>query len=141
MYVIVVACVSVGIGKPEWKKYASKNNGRHDFQVDLAIALMNYALAAEWDGAEERPSWMRQREFVPCDCKECYFCLNGHTTGISHQQKYTKVKVVSSRTGLATWTDKCTDVAVNLGRGGDYCRQCMRKNKGTIGKDGKKAKL
>ena len=94
LFVVVVALVSVGLGKPEWKKYTSKNSGRHDFQVDLAIALMNYAIEQDWDGGSEKPSWMRQRAFVPCNCGECYFCIHGHTTGVQHRQKNQKVKMV-----------------------------------------------
>ena len=137
MYVVVVACVSAGIGKREWSEYALTHNGRVNIQIDLAIALMHYAIDREWDGEGERPGWMRQKDFLPCDCRKCYFCLKGHTTGIAHKKK-TRVKVFSSRTGLSTWTDKCTDVAVNLGRGGAICRMCMRKNKGTLNKDGTK---
>ena len=87
LFVAVVALVSVGLGKPEWKKYTSKNSGRHDFQIDLAIALINYAIEQDWDGGSERPSWMRQKAFVPCNCGECYFCIHGHTTGVQHRQK------------------------------------------------------
>jgi len=73
LFVVVVALVSVGLGKPEWKKYTSKNSGRHDFQVDLAIALMNYAIAQDWDGGSERPSWMRQRTLCPVIVESAIF--------------------------------------------------------------------
>ena len=50
MFVVVVALSYVNIGKPKWKKYSSKHTGRHDFQIDLAIYLINYAIEKEWDG-------------------------------------------------------------------------------------------
>ena len=138
VFVVVVSLASVNVGKPEWKKYASKHNGRHDFQIDLAISIINRAIAMEWDDESKRPDWMRQKEFVPCNCGDCYFCLNGYTTGIQHRAKKQKLKLVCPRTGTITRTDKCVDEAVPLDRGSDYCRQCMRNCIGEIGKNGKK---
>ena len=37
--VIFLAEQGIGIGKPEWKKYRDKNQGQHDFQIDLGISL------------------------------------------------------------------------------------------------------
>ena len=34
-----------GWAKSEWKKYKSKNNGRRKFQIDLAIAVMEYGIS------------------------------------------------------------------------------------------------
>ena len=127
IYVVVVAMVFIGAGKPEWKHYASKNSGRHDFQVDLAMSLINYAIEREWDGKSERPCWMRQKEFVPCNCGECYFCIHGHTTGIQHREKRQKVKVVHVKSGTIAQADKCSnEMYIDLGKGSSYCRQCMR---------------
>ena len=42
--VVVVALASVNVVKPAWKKYASKHNGRHDFQIDIAISIINRAI-------------------------------------------------------------------------------------------------
>ena len=55
MYVIVVAMVSADAVKPEWECYTTKNSGRHNFQVDLAMELINYAIEQEWDGVSEQP--------------------------------------------------------------------------------------
>ena len=122
------------------KKYTSKNSSRHDFQINLAIALMNYAIKQDWDGGSERPSWMRQKAFVPCNCGECYFCIHGHTTGVQHCQRHHKVKMVHMKSGTLARVNKCSnDVYVDLGKGSEYCRQCMRKQKGAV--DGRKKKL
>ena len=51
---------TVNIRQPEWNKYSNKNQGRHNFQIDLAIALINYAIEMEWDGESEWLDWMRQ---------------------------------------------------------------------------------
>ena len=50
MFVVVVSLSYANIGKPGWKKYSNKHTGRHDFQIDLAISLINYAIEKEWDG-------------------------------------------------------------------------------------------
>ena len=119
-----------------WKIYTSKNGGRRKFQIQIGLDLMTYAISKVWDGKSERPDWMRQDSFVPCGCKKCYFCLNGHTTGIAHKAKKQKVKVVEVRTGLVTWTEQCTTKRVNLNRGCSYCRQCYRNLEGATDKKG-----
>ena len=55
MYVVVVTLSAGDIGKPGWKRYRDKHGGRQDFQVDLAMALINYAIMKEWDGQSEKP--------------------------------------------------------------------------------------
>ena len=43
-FAIVCFLVAAGVGLPEWKKYLKRNEGRHDFQVELGIALINRAI-------------------------------------------------------------------------------------------------
>lgn len=61
---------------------------RKQFQEDLGMALINRAIAKDWTGDTKdwngRPAWVWQRGLKPCECKECFFCLSGHMTGISH---------------------------------------------------------
>ena len=84
---IVVFLAEQGIGKPEWKKYRDKNQGRHDFQIDLGISLLNYGIGLDWDGeSRDRPSYMRKGAFKPCECNMCFFCMKGLTNGITHQK-------------------------------------------------------
>ena len=85
-YITVCYLVWVNV---DWAKYLSKNGGRQDFQIDLGIQLLNIGIALSWDGVGDRPNWMRQGDWVPCECqdKDCYFCKNGHTTGIDHKRK------------------------------------------------------
>jgi hypothetical protein len=40
---------------------------------------------------------MRQKEFLPCDGKKCFFCVKGLTNGISHKRKATTVVVESKK--------------------------------------------
>jgi hypothetical protein len=118
-----------GIGKPEWKKCRGKNQGRHDFQIDLGISLLNYGIGLDWDGVlGKRPSYMRTGAFKPCECKKCFFCLKGHTNVITHcPQKQAKV-AVEYKCGMRVIRKKCTDVRVNFGlKSGKYCRMCYRK--------------
>ena len=83
-FTVVIYLAAACIGKENWKTYRKATNGRHDFQIDLGLDLMAYAIALEWDGVGKRPGWMRQMKFLPCDCRKCYFCVNGHTNGIEH---------------------------------------------------------
>ena len=55
--------------------YLDKNGGWRKFQIDLGIALLNYGIGLDWDGTKvsPKPCWTRQSEFVPCDCKKCFF--------------------------------------------------------------------
>ncbi len=47
------------------------HSGRHDFQIDLALSVVNYGFGLQWDGeSDERPKFMRQNHFVPCDYKQ-----------------------------------------------------------------------
>ena len=103
--------------------------GRHDFQIDLALSLMNYGIGLQWDGeSAERPNFMRQDPFVPCDCGKCFFCLNGITNGIAHPPKKKAKVTVEYKCGAHVTTNKCTDVRVSLGlESGQYCRMCYRK--------------
>ena len=50
------------------------------------MALLNYAISLDWDGKSARPGWMRQKDFLPCDCNKCYFCKNGHTSGACRRE-------------------------------------------------------
>ena len=111
----------------DWAKYLSKNNGRHDFQINLGIELMNVGIAMSWDGVGERPNWMRQGNWVPCECKDknCYFCMNGHTTGIDHKRK--REVVVEYKCGTRVTSNECSDECVNLKKGSSYCKMCYRK--------------
>ena len=74
-YVIVCECAKANIGPTRWKRYLSKHDGRHDFQIELGISLLNRAIELDWNGVGLKPKWMRRSTLVPCDCKMCYFCL------------------------------------------------------------------
>ena len=83
LFQIVCYCATDGIGPKEWKVYPDKHEdeGRHEFQIDLAIDIMNYALSLDWDGnPDNRPDYVREDAFNPCDCKTCLFCVHGLTT-------------------------------------------------------------
>ena len=46
---VVCFLAKANIGDAKWKKYLDKNSGRHDFQIDLEIALMNREIEMDWD--------------------------------------------------------------------------------------------
>jgi hypothetical protein len=101
------------------KKYRDKNQGRHDFQIDLGISLLNYGIGLDWDGeSRERPSYMRKGAFKPCECKMCFFCVKGLTNGITHQPSKGAKVIVEYACGMRVKMDKkCTSERVDLGFG------------------------
>ena len=129
LYCVVVHLAKDNIGDPKWKRYA-KNGGRREFQIDLAIDLINYGLELDWDGGKERPSYMRQSgPFVPCDCKKCLFCKHGHTGVIKGVDRKPKKAVFHFKCGGRKVTEGCTTERVPLNlEGGSYCRMCTRKD-------------
>ena len=120
---VVCWCVKIE-GFSRWKHYPNeRQDGRRDFQIDLAISLLNIAVEWDWTG-DERPQWMRQRSFLPCDCEQCYCCLKGHTTGVEHRGKKQKVLTVFAN-GARRRTNGCRDERVAIPNYG-YCRMCYR---------------
>ena len=81
IYSIITFLVEDGI-RQDWRKYSSKNGGREDYQIDLGIDLLNYAIQYDLDHKDELgysgeyPNWMRQGYLDPCDCGRCWFCIN-----------------------------------------------------------------
>ena len=82
-------------------------------------------------------NWIQQGALVPCECKKCYFCLHGHTTGIGHRVAKKRVKVVDDKSNTVGWTEICTKKRLPLGKGSNYCRMCCRKLIEKKGDDGK----
>ena len=56
---------------------------------------------------------MRQVDFIPCDCKQYFFCLNGHTHGIYHRSEK-KMAVHYSNDVCVRTNGRCTDVRVRV---------------------------
>ena len=54
-----------GDGPKSWKgKYDNENGDRRKFQIDLGLALLNFAVRLEWDGSGPRPRWIRQTDYT-----------------------------------------------------------------------------
>ena len=82
-------------GNTEWVKYKSKHEGKRKFQVDLALSVLEHGIKLDWKepyNNEDKPQWIRQQPFLPCACKQCFFCKNGMTTGIDHTPTSKKEK-------------------------------------------------
>ncbi len=95
------------------------------------MQLLNYAIENEWkdhSSGSKRPDWMRQREFLPCKCKKCFFCLNEYCNGIYHKP-ITTTKIFEA-TGEKRKVKGCTDVQVEIRKKSAYCRQCYRNSNG-----------
>ena len=125
--VIVRWLADAGIGQEGWKKYQSKNNGRHDFQIDLGIALLNRAISWDWDGKsmQSMPEWMRQGNFLPCDCNQCYFCINKLTSGTCKKRE--REYIMEYKCGKRARTKGCTTNRVKIRNNVSWCRVCYRK--------------
>ena len=72
-YKIVEAMAVAGL-REDWVGYTSENDGRHDFQIDLGISLLKYAIEYDLKHKEELgytgkyPNWMKQGSLDPCEC-------------------------------------------------------------------------
>ena len=126
VFAVVLYCCKLGVCLKDWKRYLSKNNSRHDIQIDLGLAVLNHGIALDWDG-DERPDYMRTGDVYPCDCKKRHFCISGHTTGITHAGKKRAGEKVVSKCSTRAKTDKCSTVRVSLWKGSAYCKVCYRK--------------
>jgi hypothetical protein len=126
LLVVVVFCSKAKIG-PEWWALYMKKDGCFTFQIDLAQALINYAIENEWEDVDGLcPNWMRQTDFIPCDCKNCFFCLKGLTTVIAHKKQKKTCTTFVQRDNMRTVQKGCTDKLVGLMRGKSWCRMCYR---------------
>ena len=122
----------MGIGGQKWKKYLRATNARHDFQINLGIALLNYGISLDWVG-DEWPDYMRSGEFVPCNCNMCYFCINGYTSGIAHAGDKRKVaEILQTQTGTIVMTEDCTEYRVKIQNYTSYCRMCYRNQEDSL---------
>jgi hypothetical protein len=62
--------------KQEWEKYQDKNGERKQFQIDLGLSLMEHGIRMDWNAPYDetaKPRWMRQHEYVACNCNACFF--------------------------------------------------------------------
>jgi hypothetical protein len=78
--------------KEEWKCYTSKEDGRYNFQIDLAMQLIDYGIRLDWKGDADnpkndagKPAWVLQVGLIPRDCKRYFFCTTGRAQGIDHK--------------------------------------------------------
>jgi hypothetical protein len=67
----------VGASKEDpWEKYTKGSRGVFDWMMDIGHTLIAKGILMAWDVNDpfaERPSWMRQKPFLPCSCKRCFF--------------------------------------------------------------------
>jgi len=45
--VVVCFLIKSDIGQKQWKRYLDHHSGRHDFQIDLALSVMNYGIGLQ----------------------------------------------------------------------------------------------
>jgi hypothetical protein len=76
---------------------------------------------------DPHPEWMHKSDFIPCDCKKCFICINNQQTGIQHKKRKVTKTVFIQHDNSRTVQKGCTDKRVNLQRDNDYCKMCYRK--------------
>ena len=78
MFVICCLFAQNETGQQCHHKYLKKG-GPFKFQMEFR-ALVNYAIGEESEDLNgPHPRQMRQDCFIPCNCGECFFCMNGQT--------------------------------------------------------------
>jgi len=67
---------------------------------------------------------MHVDDFVPYNCNKCYFCVNGHTSGIAHAQKKraAAAPIIEYKCKTRVRTKECLTEHVDLGVESCYCR-------------------
>ena len=130
-YVIACECAKAKIGLSWWSWYLSKHNGRHDFQIDLGIVLLNRAIQMDWNGIGPKPKWMRQTALIPGDCK----CAISASMVLLMVYQPTKNNAVLSFTTSAVSlyefeVVRCTNVRVKVCNNQRYCIQCYKNHPG-----------
>ena len=121
---IAKTAMSAGEDNHKWKRCVDKNMGRYRFQMDLGIALMNAGISRDWKDPKtnnkpsDRPSYVRKQDWIPCDCKQCFFCLNNLTCGVTHPNRGIK------RQPKSTERQPCTP-RMKLGKTARYCEICV----------------
>jgi hypothetical protein len=114
-YIVVCTVSTTSILRPKWSKYAARNNGQYNFQVDLGMQLMEKGVRLDWEtpyNEASKPKWIRHTSYIPCECKQCFFCLEGKTTGTAHKHPNTEHKLPNAAT--KDTVVKCTCVKSNL---------------------------
>ena len=131
--------------RDEWKKYNSTLDGRYQFQIDLALSLIDYGIRHDWKepfDESKKPAWMRKDVYLPCDCKQCFFCTAGKTTGrIAHRPLGRQVYRISE--DAYTLGPRCSRGCWKISNAKQPCRMCLSKRRETHGanelhKDSKK---
>ena len=77
----------------KWQRCLDKQLGRHRFQMDLGNDLMKAGIAMDWKDLtdkKQKPVCIRKHDWIPCNCKICFFCVNGLTCGVAHKTRGAK---------------------------------------------------
>ena len=132
-YKIAIYAAASGI-KNDWKVYTCKNMGRKKFQIDLGLSLIEKGIRIDWktkDGVFEeldKPCWMRKQSYIACNCKACFFCKEGKTTGIESVPK--KYPPSGKKQQKKRKSMECSLQREKLGgSSGSYCRVCYWKRR------------
>jgi hypothetical protein len=124
----MVTDIATSESRDEWKKYKASLNGRYEFQIDLAMTLIEWGIKKDWHypfANDFKPSWVRKQSPVPCNCTKCFYCSTGKTTGVRSAPLPTGVVTRDVPNGCDLFPEKI--VLQNGKVRTNYCRPCMYK--------------
>lgn len=81
---IAIYAAKNGDEDSEFSVYRKRSKGRYGFRMDLARTMIEMGLERDQSEKVKRGSG-RGRTLTPCDCKRCFHCKRGLTTGIAHK--------------------------------------------------------
>ena len=92
--------------------------------MDLGLALMNAGISRDWKDPKtnrkvsDRPLYVRKHDWIPCDCKRCFFCLNKMTCGVTHPNRGVKKQPMSHE------RPACSP-RMKIGKSSQHCEICV----------------
>ena len=80
----------------EFVRNKKRSGNRHRFNMLKAMAMIRLGIERDWTDRASggpRPTWMRQKQWIPCSCKRCFFCTVGLTNGKQHVPRQSRKRV------------------------------------------------
>ena len=105
LFQIICYYIVHNIGPPEQKQYLDKHVGRHAFQINFGISLMNDALAFNCDrDTDNWPDYVLSKNLSPCEYEKSAPMLHcWHTHHPRTHTYYTRTTTIPSQ----NWPNTC----------------------------------
>ena len=105
-----------------WKKYQKKEE-RNNFQIDMAILLIDMGVKNDWNedyDDSNKPEWMQRLDPLPCYRNKCMYCKLGKTRPPVMAEEPTRLQ-------KKKLCPECNDIPMKLdetAKSAEYCRVC-----------------